>query len=451
MVDFEWYRSFIAIYKHSSVSEAARTRIMTQPAMSQHLASLEARVGEQLFFRTSRKLVPTERGKQLYAHVAPHIEALDERTMELKHNLSPLRNTIRIGTTPELFAEIVMASLSQMEWNIVSYFGDTEQLLELLKEERVDVILTPRKFVTPGIEYVRLMQESFVVVAPYETVVPEFTHLKDMESWLSEQRWISYGLELPIIRRYWKEMFKKGPLINPTHVIPSMPLILKAIEEGVGISLLPVHMLKDQETTKPRWKLVFEHMTIHNDLLIGIKSKQKHVLVINDFIKCLCEHHKNHSNDSKELVGIGATNEYARLIIDSYERLTGRMLLDEKAMPGNEFNQLYHAPVVVLSHGPEADPILNYSNLAAQELWEMDWSAFMGTPSRWTTEALDREERDGLFRAVDEHGYVDNYTGIRISSTGRRFYVEQATVWNLIDERGVKHGQAAAFREYRYI
>lgn len=63
MVDFEWYRSFCTIYKHNSVSEAAKARMMTQPAMSQHLAALEAEVGEDLFIRTSRKMFPTERGR----------------------------------------------------------------------------------------------------------------------------------------------------------------------------------------------------------------------------------------------------------------------------------------------------------------------------------------------------------------------------------------------------
>ncbi|NBD24829.1 LysR family transcriptional regulator [Paenibacillus glycinis] len=289
MVDFEWYRSFIAIYKHNSVSEAAKTRIMTQPAMSQHLASLEAEVGEQLFTRTSRKLIPTERGKQLYSHLAPHIESLEEKTMGLKLHQSPTMQTIRIGTTQELFTEKVMAHLSCMEWNTITYFGESDQLLELLKEDRVDIILTTRKYMTPGIEYVRLMEEKFVVVAPSDTVVPEFKQQKDMESWLSEQRWISYGLELPIIRRYWKEFFKKGPLINPVHVIPSMNLILKAIGEGAGVSLLPTYMLECPQAAGGGWKTVFEHMTVRNDLLIGFKSKHKHALVINDFIKCVSE------------------------------------------------------------------------------------------------------------------------------------------------------------------
>jgi DNA-binding transcriptional LysR family regulator len=64
--DFEWYRSFISIYKHLSVSATAIARILTQPAMSQHLAALEAEVGEPLFIRAPRKMIPTNKGKELF-------------------------------------------------------------------------------------------------------------------------------------------------------------------------------------------------------------------------------------------------------------------------------------------------------------------------------------------------------------------------------------------------
>ncbi|MDR6551018.1 LysR family transcriptional regulator [Paenibacillus qinlingensis] len=285
MVDFEWYRSFIAIYTHNSVSEAAKIRVMTQPAMSRHLASLEAEVGEQLFIRTARKMVPTERGKQLYSHLVPHIEALEENTMGLQVHLSPMMETIKIGTTQELFTENVISYFSRMNLKTITYFGDAEQSFEHLKEDRVDVILTTEKFMTPGIEYVRLMEEHFVVVAPIDTVVPDLTHLKDMESWLSEQRWISYGLDLPIIRKYWSNHFKKRPIIKPVHVIPDMYLILRAVAEGAGVSLLPTYMLKHHTVNKPRWKLVFEHMIVRNILVLGFKSKHKHLFVINEFIE----------------------------------------------------------------------------------------------------------------------------------------------------------------------
>jgi hypothetical protein len=49
-----------------------------------------------------------------------------------------------------------------------------------------------------------------------------------------------------------------------------------------------------------------------------------------------------------------------------------------------------------------------------------------------------------LLRAARD-GYIDHYRGVRISRSGRRFLVEAALVWNVIDLNGVKQGQAASF------
>jgi hypothetical protein len=137
--------------------------------------------------------------------------------------------------------------------------------------------------------------------------------------------------------------------------------------------------------------------------------------------------------------------------MDSYRRWTGKSLLDEAVQSGRPFDRLFQAPIVVLSHGTEADPVLNFGNRAALRLWEMDWETFTRTPSRLTAEPMEREERDLFLRAVSDNGYVDHYTSVRISSTGRRFYIMQATVWNLLDDPGELRGQAAAFREHRFI
>jgi DNA-binding transcriptional LysR family regulator len=287
MVDFEWYRSFICIFKHNSVSLAAKARIMTQPALSQHLASLEAEVGELLFTRTTRKLIPTERGKQLYSLLAPYIDMLEEKTQELRINPSSTTKTIKIGTTQELFTEKILAHLSKMNLNTITYFRDADELLELLREDRVDIILTNKKSTTPGIEYLPLKEEEFVIVAPFKTVVPDFTHLKDMEQWLLQQRWISYDLELPLIRKYWKEFFKASPQIIPVHVIPNLHLILSAIVEGEGLSVLPTYMLNDNKVTEPKWRIVSEQMIVRNELLVGFKYKHKHQSFINEFLNYL--------------------------------------------------------------------------------------------------------------------------------------------------------------------
>ena len=140
-----------------------------------------------------------------------------------------------------------------------------------------------------------------------------------------------------------------------------------------------------------------------------------------------------------------------QILLDSYRCWTGRELLPRLGSPRDQAAALYHAPFVVVSHGTEPDPILNYGNRTALTLWEMPVGVFLRTPSRMTAEPLHRDERARLLERTNRDGFVDDYRGIRISSTGRRFRIDRATVWNLLDASGRAVGQAATFSEWRFL
>lgn len=143
--------------------------------------------------------------------------------------------------------------------------------------------------------------------------------------------------------------------------------------------------------------------------------------------------------------------QLARLLIESYGRVTGRKLLDPEPPPGKEAEALFEAPFALLSHGTEPDPILRYGNRKALELWEMDWEAFTSMPSRLTAEPAERGAREKLLADVREKGYSDGYRGVRVSSSGRRFEIIDAVVWNVVDERGTYCGQAAMIPRWRFL
>ncbi|WP_141432748.1 LysR family transcriptional regulator [Bacillus sp. 03113] len=273
MVDFEWYRSFISIYKHHSVSEAAKARIMTQPAMSQHLAALEAEVGEPLFTRAPRKMIPTEKGKELYTKIVPLIENLEGITLDLKLTTSlQSMSIVRIGSPFEYFTDQALRKICQTEFRYFSQFGIAPILLEWLQEDKVDIIITTQKYKAPGIEYINLEEEEFVLVA-HPSFEVSFQPIS-LEEWLSKQKWISYGLELPIIRRFWREHFKKRPEIQPFHIIPDLRAILKAIENNMGISMLPTYLV--QESVKNNdTKIIFPDKSVKNDIYIAYALKNK--------------------------------------------------------------------------------------------------------------------------------------------------------------------------------
>jgi MEKHLA domain len=134
-----------------------------------------------------------------------------------------------------------------------------------------------------------------------------------------------------------------------------------------------------------------------------------------------------------------------------YRRFTKRELLPGLFNPLGLSRNLFHAPFVLVSHGTETDPVLNYGNEAALKLWEMSWEELTRTPSRLTAEAPERGERARLLAAVSAHGFIDDYSGVRISKSGRRFRIARATVWNLITEAGEPCGQAATFSEWTCI
>jgi len=137
--------------------------------------------------------------------------------------------------------------------------------------------------------------------------------------------------------------------------------------------------------------------------------------------------------------------DQAILLCDSFYQLTGRKSLDGDETSLGEL--LFYAPFVVVSHDTASEPIFNYANKTALDLFEMNWEQFTSLPSRRSAEQPQREERERLLGEVATRGYIDNYTGVRISRTGKRFFICNATVWNL-QQQGKFCGQAAVFSEW---
>jgi MEKHLA domain len=135
----------------------------------------------------------------------------------------------------------------------------------------------------------------------------------------------------------------------------------------------------------------------------------------------------------------------------SLRHFTGRELLAGSPDLLSLSQKVFESSFVLVSHGAEADPVLNYGNRAALTLWEMTWEELTRTPSRFTAEAPNREERARLLAEVTTHGFIDDYSGVRISKTGRCFRIHRATVWNLITETGQPCGQAAMFDRWQFV
>jgi len=143
-------------------------------------------------------------------------------------------------------------------------------------------------------------------------------------------------------------------------------------------------------------------------------------------------------------------NHVARLL-HSFTHWTARSLAANDISLDEQARRIFFAPFVVLSHNTAADPLLNYANRCGLELFELTWDELTRLPSRQTAEPDEQEDRQRLLATVTKQGYIDNYRGVRVTKSGRRFLIEQATVWNLLDEDGGFYGQAATFDYWKFF
>jgi len=138
-------------------------------------------------------------------------------------------------------------------------------------------------------------------------------------------------------------------------------------------------------------------------------------------------------------------------LAESFKHWTGKDLVESSLSVQEQARTLFYAPFVVLSHNTAADPVLSYANEAGLRLFELTWCELIALPSRLTAETLAQPERARLLSEVSRKGFIDDYRGVRITRSGRRFSIERATVWNLFNTKGALYGQAAMFGEWRFL
>ena len=152
------------------------------------------------------------------------------------------------------------------------------------------------------------------------------------------------------------------------------------------------------------------------------------------------------------MVPLHSNPAFYQLLADSYGRLLGRPLVPQTMSLLEATDWLYErAPFAVLAHNTSPDPLFIYGNKAAQCRFGYSWDEITRLPSRLSAESPDRAERQQFLARVQRLGYEAGYKGVRITKSGQRFMIEDATLWQLLDADGKLHGQAVVIPRTRDI
>lgn len=244
MVNLEWYRTFKAIYQQGTLTKAAQELMISQPNVSIQLASLESYIGQQLFVRMPRKMLPTEYGKMLYTQIVESIDNLERVESEFKRSVVNKAPSIRFGTPSEVFNNYLAEHLGNHPDLLLNVeYGLADTLINKLIDGDLDVAIITRQKKEELITYEPLFTESFMIVASPDTNTSDLdtliqkNDLAGIEQWLKKKYWYAYSSDLALIRRFWRENFKKRPILKLHATIPDNEAILKAVSHSDRLAI----------------------------------------------------------------------------------------------------------------------------------------------------------------------------------------------------------------------
>ncbi|ULH14043.1 LysR family transcriptional regulator (plasmid) [Deinococcus sp. KNUC1210] len=250
MSQLEWYRNFIAVYRASSVSGAAKLRHLSQPAVSQQLAALEAMVGVPLFLRTAKGMQPTARGQALYQQVFDSLDRLERVSRSLRGRDAPgATPLVRLGVPPDYFHAFALERLGNAGFELVVRFGEDRDLLSMLEVGALDAAVTTLKPTAKTLQHRLLAHKHFALIGPPTLELPP-ANLTPVElgAWLNARPWVSYSQELPNTRRFWQQHLRVRFEAKLSVVVPDLRSVLRAVELGYGLSILPEFLCRESLT-----------------------------------------------------------------------------------------------------------------------------------------------------------------------------------------------------------
>lgn len=248
--NLEYYRAFYYTATLCSFSDAAAKLYVTQSAVSQAVKKLESELNCKLFERNASPIRLTEAGKSLLAHVTMAFQELERGEQELlewraqkKLKVGATETTLHYGVPERLKAY----QNEHPEVTIQLCGSTTPELLDMLKEREMEAafLIVNREMLhdlrLKGLKVQRLTQVQDRIVASAEL------GLDSKKEWslreLSAFPFVSPSEKSSVFQLIRRWFLQNDLIFNPLYTAVSTAQVLKMVESGMGIGVLPENLI----------------------------------------------------------------------------------------------------------------------------------------------------------------------------------------------------------------
>lgn len=231
MLDFRYLKAFMLTAKYASFSKAAEELSIAQSAVSRQIKLLEDALKEELIIRSSKRVILTEKGKELY-QASLNFEKTSMHIFEKEDQL-PLSIGILEGLLKNWFTPILCEYLQNEQRDVSVKVADLPDLKQGLEDGRYEAIFGTEDIQSELITSLKLFEEKLVLIGKGDVNKKK----------LHEHRWIVFSDN--------DHLFKISKQKSSSVImVDSFSSIISLVKNDLGIAIVPDHLIAKNDQLK---------------------------------------------------------------------------------------------------------------------------------------------------------------------------------------------------------
>ncbi len=248
MIETSQLQTLVAVTRAKSFSKAAEILGVTQSAISQSIKNLEGKLEIKIFKRSGKNVVLTAEGEKLYQFGAQFLDVMQETLDGLQADRDQMKGKVRIGTLTGigkswLAHEIVTYAKENPDLRLSVRMGHVDELLVDFENNMLDILILPEDEIPTHSEREFFVEEKSTLVFPKDNKDFNFKSKLTLER-LEELPTILFEKDDHLFQTWCRSKFKSTPKkLNVRFTVNSHGHMLQAVYEGLGIAVVPNHVL----------------------------------------------------------------------------------------------------------------------------------------------------------------------------------------------------------------
>lgn len=237
-------RTFIEVYRQRSISGAARSLNLTQPAVSQHISGLEVAIGRPLFERQPQGVVPTAVADDLAADIGNKLDAAESALASARARSMDVAGTLQIISHADFVAEKLAGAVLPLLHNgmrVHLHAGDGPLVTQMVLEGHCDLGITAHPVTDQRLKSEVVFTDRVLAVAS-PAVAAAINQASEVAAALRQAPLLAYDLELSLIDHWLEKNRIPWQQQLPAVVGQDLRALRTLLIKGFGWSVMPAFL-----------------------------------------------------------------------------------------------------------------------------------------------------------------------------------------------------------------